>query len=150
MTDKCGLREQLNKTLRYAKMLRHDLERREVLMAKATSVNAPMKGDKVQTSVSNMHDVIVAAIADLDTKIEAERNYFDYLREWNKAFFEESDLDDDEREVMNRRYVDCLEWSEIAELLYWSKRHVQRLHGTALEKLVTRWHTMAHADTQFL
>ena len=149
MTEQCGLREQLNKTLRYARRLAHDLERREVLMARATSVNAPMKGDKVRTSVSNMHDVIVAAIADLDTQIAAERDYLDYLREWNKLFFEESELEDDEREVMMRRYYDCLEWEEIAAILYWSKRHVQRLHGTALNKLVTRWHTMAHAVTRF-
>ena len=144
------MREQLNKTLRYARMLEHDLERREVLMAKATRANAPIEGDKVKTSVTNMHDIIVAAISDLDTLIEAEREYLDYLREWNKLFFEESELDKDELEVMMRRYVDCLEWEQIAELLYWSKRHVQRLHGTALAKLVTRWHTMAHDVTRFL
>lgn len=150
MSEKCELRERLNMTLRYARKLEHDLERMEVLMAKATRANAPMEGDKVKTSVTNMHDVIVAAIADLDTQIEAERDYLDYLREGNKLFFEESDLDKDELEVMMRRYVDCLEWDKIAEILYWSKRHVQRLHGTALLKLVTRWHTLAHDVTRFL
>ena len=111
-------------------------------MAKATKTGASMQDVKVKTSLANKHDILVAAIADLDTMIEAEREYLEYLKNWNRALFEEAGLEADELDVMSQRYINCLEWEEIAELLYWSKRHVQRLHGNALEKLVTRWHTL--------
>ena len=143
MSNKCDLRERLNRTIQYARRLEHDLQRREALMAKATKTSASMQDVKVKASLANKHDILVAAIADLDTMIEAEREYLEYLKNWNRSFFEEAGLEADELDVMNRRYIDCLEWEEIAELLYYSKRHVQRIHGNALEKLVTRWHTLS-------
>lgn len=112
-------------------------------MAKATKTSASMQDVKVKASVVNKHDILIAAIADLDTIIQAEREYLEYLRNWNRSLFEEAGLENDELDVMSQRYINCLEWEEIAELLYWSKRHVQRLHGNALVKLVTYWHTLS-------
>lgn len=150
MTDVCTLREQLNSIRRLHKRLEHDLERREALMAKATRANAPMSADKVQTSLSGGHAVIMATIADLDTIIDAEKAYLEGLKNWAKDFFESGDLEREELEVMLLRYVSCLDWDEIAEIMYWSRRQVQRLHGSALVKLGTLWHTLAHSDTHFL
>lgn len=142
MDNKSDLRERLNRTIQYARRLEHDLQRREALMTKATKTNASMQDVKVKATVVNKHDILIAAIADLDTMIEAEREYLEYLKNWNRALFEEAGLENDELDVMSQRYINCLEWEEIAELLYWSKRHVQRLHGNALAKLVTYWHTL--------
>ena len=37
-----------------------------------------------------------------------------------------------EREVLRMRYIDDLDWDEIADKLHYTYRHVTRLHGTAL------------------
>lgn len=38
------------------------------------------------------------------------------------------------RLLLQLRYIDCLSWSEIADLVHYEKRHVLRLHGTALNE----------------
>ena len=121
----------------------HDLERREFLETKATRLNAPLVQDKVKTSPEDRTTIMLAALADLDTIIDAERKRFEGLAAWSRNFFEDADLEHEELEVMIRRYIDCLDWEEIAELMFWSKRTVQRLHGKALEKLGRRWHALS-------
>lgn len=139
----CTLREQLNKNRALHRQLMHDLERREFLETKATRLNAPLVQDKVKTSPEDRTTIMLAALADLDTIIDAERKRFEGLAAWSRSFFEDADLEHEELEVMIRRYIDCLDWEEIAELMFWSKRTVQRLHGKALEKLGRHWHALS-------
>lgn len=119
-----------------------DLERREFLETKATRLNAPLVQDKVKTSPEDRTTILLAALADLDTVIDAERKRFENLTAWTRDLFEDADLGREELEVMVYRYINCLTWEEIAEIMYWSKRTVQRLHGEALVKLGARWHTL--------
>ena len=138
----CTLREQLNKNRALHRQLMRDLERREFLEAKATRLNAPLVQDKVKTSPEDRTTILLAALADLDTVIDAERKRFENLTAWTRDLFEDADLGREELEVMVYRYINCLTWEEIAEIMYWSKRTVQRLHGEALVKLGARWHTL--------
>ena len=55
MSNKCDLRERLNRTIQYARRLEHDLQRREALMAKATKTSASMQ-DVYAVSPSNTLD----------------------------------------------------------------------------------------------
>lgn len=138
----CTLREQLNKNRALHRQLMRDLERREFLETKATRLNAPLVQDKVKTSPEDRTTILLAALADLDTVIDAERKRFENLTAWTRDLFEDADLGREELEVMVYRYINCLTWEEIAEIMYWSKRTVQRLHGEALVKLGARWHTL--------
>ena len=138
----CTLREQLNRNRALHRQLMRDLERREFLETKATRLNAPLVQDKVKTSPEDRTTILLAALADLDTVIDAERKRFENLAAWTRNLFEDADLGREELEVMVYRYINCLTWEEIAEIMYWSKRTVQRLHGEALVKLGARWHTL--------
>lgn len=138
----CTLREQLNKNRALHRQLMRDLDRREFLETKATRLNAPLVQDKVKTSPEDRTTILLAALADLDTVIDAERKRFENLAAWTRDLFEDADLGREELEVMVHRYINCLTWEEIAEIMYWSKRTVQRLHGEALAKLGARWHTL--------
>lgn len=138
----CTLREQLNRNRALHRQLMRDLERREFLETKATRLNAPLVQDKVKTSPEDRTTILLAALADLDTVIDAERKRFENLAAWTRDLFEDADLGREELEVMVYRYINCLTWEEIAEIMYWSKRTVQRLHGEALVKLGARWHTL--------
>lgn len=138
----CTLREQLNRNRALHRQLMRDLERREFLETKATRLNAPLVQDKVKTSPEDRTTILLAALADLDTVIDAERKRFENLTAWTRDLFEDADLGREELEVMVYRYINCLTWEEIAEIMYWSKRTVQRLHGEALVKLGARWHTL--------
>lgn len=138
----CTLREQLNRNRALHRQLMRDLERREFLEAKATRLNAPLVQDKVKTSREDRTTILLAALADLDTVIDAERKRFENLTAWTRDLFEDADLGREELEVMVHRYINCLTWEEIAEIMFWSKRTVQRLHGEALVKLGARWHTL--------
>lgn len=138
----CTLREQLNRNRALHRQLMRDLERREFLETKATRLNAPLVQDKVKTSPEDRTTILLAALADLDTVIDAERKRFENLAAWTRDLFEDADLGREELEVMVHRYINCLTWEEIAEIMYWSKRTVQRLHGEALVKLGARWHTL--------
>ena len=138
----CTLREQLNRNRALHRQLMRDLERREFLETKATRLNAPLVQDKVKTSPEDRTTILLAALADLDTVIDAERKRFENLTAWTRDLFEDADLGREELEVMVHRYINCLTWEEIAEIMYWSKRTVQRLHGEALVKLGARWHPL--------
>lgn len=138
----CTLREKLNRNRALHRQLMRDLERREFLETKATRLNAPLVQDKVKTSPEDRTTILLAALADLDTVIDAERKRFENLTAWTRDLFEDADLGREELEVMVHRYINCLTWEEIAEIMYWSKRTVQRLHGEALVKLGARWHTL--------
>ena len=142
------LRERLNLNRTAHRGLTRDLERLEYLETKAGRSNAPMTPDKVQTSPTDKMSLLLATIADLKTIIEGEKRYFDYLTNETRNLFEEADLKREELEVVTLRYIECLSWDEIADLMFWSKRQVERLHGTALVKLGTLWHTLAHSDAR--
>lgn len=143
-----GLREKLNNIRRKHRALEHELERRDYLEAKATSVPAIRTDrDKVKTTPQNKQTAIIDALADLETEIEARAKELEKLKSSAKKIFDSTDLSQQEREVMRLRYIDCLNWYDIADVMYWSRRQVQRWHGSALEKIGTRWHTKAHAGT---
>lgn len=148
MDEIISIREQLNTTLRLHRRLRHDLERREYLMAKATATPALPVGERVQTSPTNNGTLVLDALADLDTEIQAEAAELEREKRKVRRMMAGADLTKEEQEVCGLRYLNGLTWTEIAGLMYWSQRQVQRIHGTALAKIGTRWHALAHSDTQ--
>ena len=141
------LRAQLNKTRAASKRLRHDKERREALFTRATKTTSALDPNKTKGGTAD-RELILADLADLDTIIEAETAYLSGLRRQTMRLLESAELERDELEVMRKRYIDCLKWEEIAGFMYWSIRHVQRLHGSALVKLDAVWHTLSRSDTQ--
>lgn len=150
MTEQ-GLREQLNRVRRMHKSLERDLEKRAHLFAKATGAQAVRTDlDRVQTSLGGKETAILDELADLDLRIEAKDR--ELRREKKKVLkiIDAADLRDRECEVMRLRYIYCLDWTDIADIMFWSKRQVQRIHGDALLKIGTRWHTMAHDGTRIL
>ena len=48
------------------------------------------------------------------------------------------------RVVMSARYLDCMKWPEIAEIMHYQERQVYRLHGKALAELAKTMDKRCH------
>ena len=85
---------------------------------------------------SNIHDPIaeyVAIIADKDVQIVQLSVLLDSVA--SEVEFAIGGLPSLERLIMRCYYVECLPWDNVARLLNFSIRYVQRRHGNALKRL---------------
>lgn len=86
-----------------------------------------------------------AKILDDTDKLYAKQNYYyDHVKQVEEFI----DLlpTDKHKEILKLRYVNCLNWPEVARLLehagfYYDIRQVFRLHGAALEEARKLWET---------
>ena len=93
---------------------------------------APSGSERVQTSTSCDRMInTIEKIISLEVKINAELDRLIDLKTdiHNKI---EAVLDQDERLMLRMRYLQYMEWEQIAEALHWSLRYIYKLHGKAL------------------
>lgn len=92
--------------------------------------------EKVQESVTNSQEVLLACMADLEKEIEEDERELQRLQEriaeWAKT------LPLLEKQVIMMRYIACLEWIEIADNMAYSLRQVFRFHGDAVNRLTRK------------
>ena len=138
-------REQLKEIRSLHKNLEHAMERRAFLFEKATGTAIDMSGEKVKTSPTDKHALLMAALADLDTEIERKAEDLRTKKEKALRVFAEAGFESEENEIMYYRYIACLDWRDITEIMFWSRSYVLRKHGTALHKLDTLRNTKKRA-----
>lgn len=108
----------------------------EILKLRELSVKttAVLGGDKVQTSVGNTTEKIVAEIVDLENEVgEAVDGLREIKHEVENVI--EAVPAESQRAVLKLRYINCETWEEIAEDLDYTYRHVLRLHNMALKAM---------------
>lgn len=91
-----------------------------------------MQTDMVQSSRTGHYDDKFTKLFELDEQISAK---IDDLVEFKAKITKEIDKVEDKllMVILRERYINMLEWHEIANQLGQSERHVTRLHGNALE-----------------
>lgn len=105
-----------------------DLMRKNLTSVKTTQ----MQQDIVQSSNSHHYDERYSKLIELDEDITKK---IDELVQFKTKITKEIDRVTDKLNmiILRERYINMLEWHEIANLLDQSERHVTRLHGYALE-----------------
>ena len=105
-----------------------DLMRKNLTSVKTTQ----MQQDIVQSSNSHHYDERYSKLIELDEDITQK---IDELVQFKTKITKEIDRVADKLNmiILRERYINMLEWHEIANLLDQSERHVTRLHGYALE-----------------
>lgn len=106
------------------------------LEKKMVLISSPSMAERVQTSGSGDTTAsIVAKLVDMqreaDAKIDALK---DIQREVERAIL--SVRNAEQREVLRRRYICGETWDIIADKMHFSRRHVLRLHGYALQNVI--------------
>ena len=108
------------------------LSRLRDLSTKTTSVMS----DDVVSCTRNVHSLedIMAAIMDMENEIRTDiQRAFDLKKEIADTI---ASLEDpNERLVLEHRYLNCLEWREIALHMNSSERYVYKKHASALKEI---------------
>ncbi|MGI5949719.1 sigma factor-like helix-turn-helix DNA-binding protein [Peptoniphilus sp.] len=91
------------------------------------------KDDKVSPTnkVTNPQEELILRIVDLETSLQ--KDIINLFRLKCKARTAISKVAGIERVVLEMRYLECMEWKEIAHRLNYSLRAVYKIHGQALE-----------------
>lgn len=98
----------------------------------ASSISVSTKEDCIQTSGSKdrMGDT-VAKIVDLERRVDSEIDRLVNKRDEITSKIDKMG-DSTEKTVLYLRYVSMLKWDSIADQIAYTPRHVQRVHGDAL------------------
>lgn len=127
MTAKQYLR-QLSRIENQIKTLSEEIEERRTRL---TSTAAPVLGDKVQTSPTDVFTNMMAALADKEVQ-QAELVYI-YEAQRDKIVGEIIGLSNPTySRILYLRYVRHWKWADIAEDMFYSVQRIYQLHGHAL------------------
>ncbi len=96
-----------------------------------TSLRSPiLNPDKVQTSTTNTTEERNLKIAEIGREIKEElEDLIKAKKELAKAI--DRVEDDTEKAVLNLRYVQLLKWEDISKVLYYSEKHLFKIHKRA-------------------
>lgn len=111
-------------------------ERIQHLRYKSQSIKSSSDIGDVPCSGSGNTDKIgsiIATVCDLEDM---------YLSKLDEVFAEQKEIEDSiaelepvERLLIRARYIECLGWDEIADIIGYTERHTHRIHSAALIKL---------------
>lgn len=127
------IKEYLHQAYRLDHRINSDIEEMARLRDMASSVSAPMFGDKVQISRSNEAPYVrcIEKILTLEKRINDEIDTLVDLKEQIRGTIDKV-TDTDERMVLRYRYVHNYTWEQIGDELNADKSTVRRWHGNAL------------------
>ena len=104
------------------------------LRSLATSLSAPLGGDRVQSSgVSDRVGRIVADIADAEAEMEKEIQRLAELR--LEAIKMVEQLPDPEQSIVRLRYIIGMTWERVADESGYDERYVYKIGHRAIEAL---------------
>lgn len=104
------------------------------LRALATSLSAPLGGDRVQSSgTSDRVGRIVADIADAESEMDKEIQRLAELR--LEAIKMVQALPEPEQSIMRLRFITGLTWEKVAEEVGYTERNCYLIYGKAISTL---------------
>lgn len=115
--------------------LKREREQLDYLKAKATTVPAIEYKERVQTSVKNDSNHYVDEAIDLEAEIADLQAELEELQEELKSKLKilNGRL---ARRIMELRYLKCLKWDEIADVLGYTVRRLQQIEESSIKKIV--------------
>ncbi len=118
----------------YERRIEAKLEKIEEFKARATSITISF-GEKVQTSKNkNGTEKIISIYLDMQNELKNEvERLHSILKDIKKNI--NSLQDENQKEILERKYINGESFSKIAEKMYISERQIFRIHGKALEKI---------------
>ena len=130
-------KEYLRQAYRLDLKINSDIEEVARLRSMATSITAPVLGDKVQSSRMGDAPYVrsIEKILMLEKRINQEIDTLVDLKEQMRGVIE-AVPDTDERMVLRYRYVHNLTWEQIGTEMNADARTVRRWHGSALLHVV--------------
>lgn len=121
--------------LKYAKKAVMDWDEAEL---NATTLRSPKMDGMPRVGGVHGLELQVAVVEEKRATAEKERKMaFDVLDKIEAMI---DSLDDfEQRNVLRKRYIDGMEWAEVAKETFMSERKVYNVHGRALTELRKRW-----------
>lgn len=110
-------------------------DRLTYLRAKSTCLPGLQTDDRVQTSRTNRSMTISDTLMDLEHEITKEEAELESIKRAASNYFRQYDLTLEERELLDYRYINCYQWSDVASLLYVGERTARWRHAKILKKL---------------
>lgn len=118
------------------KSILRDKEQLHFLHEKATSVPSGLsEGERVQTSPDNKAGKYIDAAADLHREILEKEADLMRLQSDAEEFIETVD-DSLAKKVLRYRYLKCMKWSDIAELLGYVEGYLREIEREAVKELL--------------
>jgi DNA-directed RNA polymerase specialized sigma subunit len=128
-------REELNSIPVMQKSIDRKLERIEYLRAKSTATPPMTTDDRVQTTVTNKSMIVSDTLVDLEAEITEDMAELKRMKRRARLFIEQSQLTKIEKELMKLRYVDCLYWSDVGDIMCYHPVYVRQMHSDILSRL---------------
>lgn len=118
------------------KSIERDKEQLQYLREKATSVGSGMSDrERVQTSPSNNSMRYVDEAVDLNREIQQKEAELIELQTRAKAFIDTLDKPLT-RKVMRYRYLRCMKWEAIADMLGYVEGYLRQIEAEAIKELL--------------
>lgn len=133
--EKALTKEELRSIPRRHMRIERDKKHLEYLREKATSVKSGTPSDvKVQVSVVSHDNHYVLEAVDLSRDIERREKELNRLKA-DAASLAKQQEDRTMRRLIELRYVECLTWDDVADLLGYHIRQVHRFNEELLNSL---------------
>jgi DNA-directed RNA polymerase specialized sigma subunit len=128
------IREELDRIIKLHKSINRKLAQRHALQDMATSTAPGISDTPGKKNPSDRVGHLVQRMVDLEAEADKEIDRLADMKEAVKLLF--ACLPDARhRDVMELRYLECLEWSQVAKATGYYKRHALRLHSEAVALL---------------
>ena len=115
------------------KRIRRNEQRLEYLRTKAEG-SAIQLHERVQTSNDNKSQAILDAAIDLAIEIEGDKAELAYMKSLASEFIYSLQKSED-REMMILRYLRGLTWREVAEVMMYTQRTIEKRHEKILSSI---------------
>ena len=144
--DKGGIRvtakEYLRQYLNAERAINAKLEQISKLRALATKTTQTLQPDKVQSSMENKTQKIIAKIVDLENEVDAEIDRLVDIKAQVEAVIRQVP-DAAQRILLERRYILGETWEQIAVAMNYTYRNICYLHGKALVAVQKSFHCIS-------
>ena len=129
-------REELQAIPYTAKRIERAQAHLDYLHEKATCIPSPSGsyGDKVQHSPSNRGNIYIEAAVDLESEIKLLEAELESMKVQAELWIA-TVKDKTTRKILTYRYIDCMTWDDVADLVGYTVRHTHRLANDAVEKM---------------
>ena len=114
-------------------LLCDEIERFRSVLCAAKPMSYNSTGGKSEHN-GNSTELAYTRLADYD--IERNKLLHTWLEARDRTLSIISKLDTDaEKEIFKRRYINGEKWEQIADNMNYSRQHINRIHGNALQKM---------------
>jgi hypothetical protein len=128
------VKDQLEQIIRLHKAINRKLAQRRALQDLATHTTSVYSDMPKQKTLADPVGHLVQRMVDLEAEVDADIDLLADMKAVVQLWFAGL-ADARQRNVMELRYIECLEWSQVAQASGYSARRAYQLHEAAIETL---------------